>query len=153
MSIRKKIRNDYYNHYDSIKKLIPAILNPSFQAVLLLRIAENASVITFWFWRTVLILKHSIDVGRGFSIGDNIRLPHPVGIVIGGGVVIGSNVTLYQNVTLGMKSGGYPIIGDGSVIYPSSVVVGGITLGAKVIIGALSFVDHDVDSGVVFKRK
>ena len=77
MSIRKKIRNDYYNHYDSIKKLIPAILNPSFQAVLLLRIAENASVITFWFWRTVLILKHSIDVGRGFSIGDNIRLPHP----------------------------------------------------------------------------
>ena len=79
--------------------------------------------------------------------------PHGVGIVIGEGVKIGKNVTIYQNVTLGTKNGGYPEIGDNVVIYPSSIIVGGIKIGKNSIIGAGSFIDCDIPKNSIVKSK
>jgi serine O-acetyltransferase len=84
------------------------------------------------------------------TIGEGLRLKHPVGIVIGEGCQLGKNVTLYQNVTLGAarmgegEKGLYPKVGDGTVIYAGAVVIGDIRIGKNVRIGANSVVLHDI---------
>lgn len=153
MNLVRRLKSDYFCHYSKRKDIVKAILNPAFRAVVLLRLAEGAGMLTFWLWRWLLIRGYSIDVGRGFSIGKGLRLPHPVGIVIGGGVVLGDNILLYQNVTLGVKNGGYPVVGNGCIIYANSVLVGGINIGDGAIVGALSYVDKSIQPGMVFKRK
>lgn len=153
MDLLKLIRSDLKGMYGSKNfPLARAVLNPSFHALVLLRLAQASSSRWFWLWRNVLIAKHGIDVGIGFSVAEGLKLPHPVGVVIGSGVKIGANVVLYQGTTLGAGRGGYPTIGDGVVIYPNSVLVGSIFIGDGAVIGACSFVDGDVDAGRVHKR-
>lgn len=99
--------------------------------------------------------KFNCQIGYYSSIGYNLVLPHPVGIVIGQGVKISDNVTIFQNVTLGKHGNingieGYPKINDGVIIYAGSVVIGNITIGANSIIGANSFVNKDVPPNSVF---
>lgn len=79
------------------------------------------------------------------TIGKNLRIPHPIGIVIGDGVVLGDNVVLYQNVTLGKKhreayDQTYPKVGDNTIIYANTVVVGDVTIGKNCVIGCNSTV-------------
>lgn len=79
---------------------------------------------------------------------------HPVGIVIHGKVKVGNNVKIFQNVTIGAgkhnKEDGrdYPILGDNVIVYPNSCIIGGITIGDNVIIGAGSVVVRDIPSNV-----
>jgi serine O-acetyltransferase len=85
-------------------------------------------------------------------IGPGLRLPHPVGIVIGADVAIGRNVTIYQNVTLGTSDvrdeGGYPTVGDGVIIYAGAVIVGPIRIGRNAVVGANAVVTRDVPADV-----
>ena len=85
------------------------------------------------------------------KIGKGLWLPHATGIVIGDGAVIGENVTIYQNVTIGQKgeSAMYPIVKDGVTIYAGACVVGDITLGENVIVGANAVVLSDVSANTV----
>ncbi|MGO2019115.1 serine O-acetyltransferase [Psychrobacter sp.] len=129
------------------------MFNPSFHAVALIRLAQFSPSWLFWVWRNTLIMKHSIDIGRGFHIEKGLRLPHPIGIVIGGGARIGNNVTLYHFVTLGKNKGCYPTIEDNVIIFTSSVVVGPIKIGEAAIIGALSYISKDVSANEIVKRE
>lgn len=76
------------------------------------------------------------------ELGPGLKLPHPVGIVIGEGVVIGQRCTIYQHVTLGgrrqgdWKAGNYPILGDDVVVFAGAAILGAITIGHEAIIGA-----------------
>jgi serine O-acetyltransferase len=77
------------------------------------------------------------------DIGENLRIIHGLGTVIGARVIIGDNVELYQNVTLGDKKDGTrerPKIGNNVQIYAGSQVLGGIEIGQNSIIGANSLV-------------
>jgi serine O-acetyltransferase len=82
------------------------------------------------------------------TIGKNIKLPHPLGIVIGAGVVIKDNVTIFQQVTLGGKGGfhklDYPIIENNVIIYAGAKILGSVTIGQNSIIGANSVVLSDI---------
>jgi serine O-acetyltransferase len=81
------------------------------------------------------------------SIGVDVSLPHPVGIVIGDRVVIMNRVRIYQSVTLGsgdIGSNSYPTIEDEVTIFANAVVVGKITLGARATIGAGAIVLRSV---------
>lgn len=91
--------------------------------------------------------------------GRGVRMPHPVGIVIGDGVSIGDHVLIFQNVTIGASRVGegahgyYPKIGDNSVLFAGSVLVGAIYVGNNVNIGANAVVtrnipDHSTAVGV-----
>ncbi|UDM38212.1 hypothetical protein LIS44_14690 [Acinetobacter haemolyticus] len=85
------------------------------------------------------------------KIEAGLKLPHPVGIVIGEGVSIGKNNTLYQGVTLGKgPDNKYPIMGNHCVIFANSVLIGEIVLSDKCIIGANSFVNKDVPELSIF---
>lgn len=83
-------------------------------------------------------------------IGPGLRLPHPVGIVLGAGTVIGKDVTIYQHVTLGRRTAdavANPRVGDRAVLYAGAVVVGEADIGDDAIVGANAVVRHKVPAG------
>lgn len=98
--------------------------------------------------------KYACYLSQKSIVGRNIKLPHPVGIVIGDGVTIADNVIIYQNVTLGAARVGegvkglYPKIGKNVVIFAGAKVIGGITIGDGSVIGANSVVTKDIPSNV-----
>jgi serine O-acetyltransferase len=93
----------------------------------------------------------SSDISPAARIAGGLALPHPHGIQIGKGVVVGEGVTLYHNVTLGTKQGepqpACPVIGAGATIFTGAVIIGGITIGERAIIGANAVVMKDVPEG------
>lgn len=109
-------------------------------------------------------IKHQLSVLRAkyqaiaccqipFRFLGSVHFPHPVGIVIGDGVHIGRNVYIYQNVTIGLLEKAakgevpkYPTLGDEVVVYAGAVIVGGISIGHRSIIGANAVISRDVPS-------
>lgn len=89
-------------------------------------------------------------VQSGARIGPGLKLPHPVGIVIGAGARIGSNCTIYQQVTVGGARRGdyqanrYPCIGNDVVLYAGARLLGDIRVGDRVEVGANAVVRSDV---------
>jgi serine O-acetyltransferase len=86
---------------------------------------------------TQMEIYYSAEIGKDFSV------VHGIGTVIGARVKIGDNVTVYQNVTIGDKgdgSGERAKIGNNVIIYAGSKVLGNVTLGNGVIVGANSVV-------------
>lgn len=155
----------YYQHRleprSRLRLLAPLrmLVNPSIHATILIRIALASPKPLAFVWRNVLISKHSIDIDRDCVIGPGLMMSHPFGIVLGGGVTIGANVLLSHNVTLGAartpRPGErlpFPVIGDRVVIHPNSVVAGGVHIGDDTVIGANSFVDHDLPARSVYRR-
>lgn len=76
-------------------------------------------------------------------ISGGLRLPHPVGIVIGEGSIIDSSVSIYQNCTIGQKSAnqGYPRLEKNVTLYSGCIVFGNISIGKNTLIGAGSIVN------------
>lgn len=84
------------------------------------------------------------------KIGRRIRLPHPIGIVIGRGVVIGNDVLIYQNVTIGGEKAldpQYPIIKSNVKLYANAIILGNITVGENAVVGSCSLVLKSVPDG------
>ena len=127
------------------------LLNPSLHAVVLVRLSNAGPRWLHWFWRNVLIWKHSMDVVYKPIIGPGLLLPHPFGIAIGRNVRIGRRVTITHNVSIGPNFGspGVPVIGDRALICANSKIFGDIEIGADSIVGAGAFVDFDVPPGRV----
>jgi serine O-acetyltransferase len=105
-----------------------------------------------------VIISHQLQRVYGVFISfdtvfdETLTLFHPTGIVIGEGVEIGQNVKIYQNVTLGradLKLEEYPVIGDNTIIYCGSVVLGGVRVGNDCIIGANAVVTKDIPNNSV----
>lgn len=147
--------NSYRSGY---KGLVAGWLtSPGFRCVTRYRIAR-------WFGRrgkiggALAVLIDQINANRGCYISfkaevdTGLRLPHPVGVVIGEGSSVGRNATIYQNVTLGRKNADradYPSIGDDVTVYAGSTLIGGISIGEGAIIGAHCLVKKDVAPGAV----
>ena len=89
-----------------------------------------------------------IEIHPGARIGKGFFIDHGMGVVIGETTIIGDNVTLYQGVTLGGtgKEGGkrHPTIGDNVVVSTGAKVLGNITVGNNVNIGANAVVIRSV---------
>lgn len=132
--------------------LLRSIVSPSLHACALVRMCQCCPAWAFQLFRRLLIILHSIDVGRGFRIGPGLSLPHPVGIVIGGGVVIGEGASIFQGVTLGVANNHYPVIGNSVSIYPNAVVVGNVRVSAGAKIRALTFIGSSKEEILVEGR-
>jgi serine O-acetyltransferase len=94
-----------------------------------------------------------IEIHPGAAIGRRFFIDHGMGIVIGETAEIGDDVMLYHDVTLGGRSltrtKRHPTIGNGVVIGAGARVLGPITVGSNVQIGANAVVVRDVPDGVV----
>jgi|SRR5690554_1557253 len=106
------------------------------------------------YYRKIMITKRNCDISYNASIGKNLKMPHPIGIVIGDGVVIKDNVIVFQQVTFGShgrkdKEMEYPIIESGVKIFAGAKIIGGITIGENAIVGANSVVNIDVPANAI----
>lgn len=90
----------------------------------------------------------NVDIHPGATIGKRFFIDHGAGVVIGETSVIGNDVTLYHGVTLGgttwNKEKRHPTLGDNVLVGAGAKVLGPITLGYNVRIGANSVVVKDV---------
>lgn len=157
MNIFSQIKSDLKpfkgNRSSFLLTIFILIFNPSFKLIYKIRLQKyfyekNFKFLKNYFhWRIYKV--HNCDISETAVVGQNIRFPHPIGIVIGAGVVIKDNVTIYQNVTLGShgnknKPKSYPIIEDNVIIYAGAKILGGIIVGKNAIIGANAVVTRDV---------
>ena len=75
------------------------------------------------------------------------------GITLNKYAQIGSQVTLHKGVTIGVidqgKRKGCPIIEDQVTVFSHAVICGGVTIGARSIIGPNSFVNFDVPQDAI----
>lgn len=100
-----------------------------------------------YMFRLGISIPFQTAIGPGFYIG------HFGGIVVSHGARIGANCNLSQGVTIGQinrgRRGGIPQIGDNVYIGPGAKVLGGITIGNGVAIGANAVVIDDVPDNAV----
>ena len=92
--------------------------------------------------------RYGIQIPWGTRIGKGFYIGHFGTIVVNGGTVIGDNVNISQGVTIGQtnrgKRKGVPVIGNGVYIGPGAKVIGKVTIGNNVAIGANAVVTEDV---------
>jgi serine O-acetyltransferase len=89
-------------------------------------------------WATGIEIHPSAKIGTGFFID------HGMGVVIGETAEIGDHVTLFQGVTLGgtgkERGKRHPTLGNHVLVGAGAKILGGITIGDNVKIGANSVV-------------
>ncbi|MFH1753767.1 MAG: serine O-acetyltransferase [Candidatus Omnitrophota bacterium] len=89
-----------------------------------------------------------IEIHPGATIGKSLFIDHGMGVVIGETSVIGDNVTIFQGATLGgtgkERGKRHPTIGNNAVIGTGAKVLGNITVGESVQVGANAVVIRDV---------
>lgn len=130
------------------------LTNPGLRASILIRIIHGlysrrmhllAGVL-----RVRLLRVYGADVVPGVQIGPGLKIEHPVGLVLGKGVILGENCSITSHVTIGSRYGGakydgaYPRIGMNSYLGAGSIIIGGITLGDDVQVGAGAIVIANV---------
>jgi len=134
------------------------MFSPRFIPVLLCRIAH-----LLYLWRLTPIAKvislinfslFGLEVGIRCEIGRGLFFPHTSGVVIGA-FSIGKNATIYQGVTIGARELDFsyletsrPMIGDDVVISTGAVILGPVTIGDRVRIGANSVVLSSIPNDV-----
>ncbi len=106
------------------------------------------------FWLNRLKYKMGISIPPETQIGSGFYIGHFGGIVVNDRSVIGKNCNISQGVTLGQanrgKNKGCPILGDNIYIGPGAKIVGAVTIGDNVAIGANCVVTKDIpDNSVV----
>ena len=91
-----------------------------------------------------------IEIHPGARIGRRFFIDHGMGVVIGETSVIGDDVLLYQGVTLGgtghQKAKRHPTLGNHVVVGSGAKVLGDITIGEWVRVGAGSVVVKSVEA-------
>ena len=82
---------------------------------------------------------------------DTIFFPHPFGIVISTDATFGEDVVIGQQVTIGNRNGMFapPRIGNRVYIAAGAKVLGDISIGDDVVIGANAVVTRDVPTNAV----
>lgn len=100
-----------------------------------------------------MTVKYGYELPIGAVIGPGLLIRHLGPIVVHRDVVMGRNVTLNTGVVIGAAlrgpRKGVPTIGDGVYIGPGAKLIGKITIGDDVAIGANSVVTKDVDDHCV----
>ena len=104
------------------------------------------NILTFILGR--MAHRHGGYIGNGAVFDGIPLLPHGLhGLYISRYAQIGAGCRIYQNVTIGEVAHKAPRIGSGCLIGAGAVLVGGITVGDHVKIGAGAVVSTDIPDG------
>ncbi len=87
-------------------------------------------------------------IGRGAQFGPGFVLVHSMGVVINTSVRGGRDVKIEHQVTIGAERGLSPVLGDDLFIGAGAKVLGAITIGSRVRIGANAVVVKDVPDDI-----
>jgi serine O-acetyltransferase len=116
-----------------------------------------------WMLRPVLYIayamlrrytyKFGISIPHRTQIGSGLYIGHFGGIVVNEQATIGKNCNLSHGVTIGQanrgRNKGCPIIGDNVYIGPGAKIVGAVTIGNNVAVGANCVVTRDIPDNAV----
>ncbi|MCQ2455376.1 MAG: serine acetyltransferase [Clostridia bacterium] len=103
------------------------------------------------------IKKYGCEVYPQATIGEGLYIPHCVGITVGSTTVLGKNCTIFPNVVFGAKYSPseknpngrrHAKCGDNCVFGANSTILGDITIGNNVTVGAGAVVTKDLPDGV-----
>lgn len=138
-------------------KLEVALLYPGVHAVWTYRLANlmwKKSTLLHFPARLISQITRSltgIEIHPGATLGRRLFIDHGMGVVIGETAEVGEDVIIFHGTTLGgtsMKKGKrHPTIGDRVTIGSGAKVLGPITIGNDVKIGANAVVVKDVSNG------
>ena len=154
-SIRKDIAAVMERDPACRTKLEVILCYPGFHAVCLHRMAHyfwkrGFLLLARWLshWNRFIT---GIEIHPGARIGEGLFIDHGMGVVIGETTQIGKNCTIYQGVTLGgvslKKEKRHPSLEDNVVVGVGARVLGPHVIGAGSRIGASSVVISDVPPG------
>lgn len=160
-NLRQQIRADLkrYKGSASLKSGLAAYLRiPGFRFMFWHRIAHHCRgrKLMYWFpWMvlTRLKYKYGYDIPAETCIEPGFYIGHFGGIVISAGATIGRNCNISQGVTIGFnprgKRKGFPVVGNEVYLGPGAKIIGGITIGDNVAIGANAVVIDDIPANSV----
>lgn len=100
------------------------------------------------FYRYLLSEQSDIYLACEETIGSGFYISHGYGTTINVRS-IGENFHIYQGVTLGQKNGLVPIVGNNVTIYAGAKIIGGVTIGDNVVVGANAVVLRDIPANSV----
>ena len=156
MGVWNDIRHDFKTVFSmdpAAKSRVEVIISYSgFHAIVLHRLNHflwNAGIpVLPRFLSQVAKIFTGIEIHPAAKIGGGFFIDHGMGVVIGETTEIGENCLLYQGVTLGgtgkEKGKRHPTLKNNIVVGTGAKVLGAITIGDNVKIGANSVVLHDV---------
>lgn len=144
----------------SRKKLLMLFLfYPGFRSVILYRMSRYFALRKVPYLPILLLnicqMSTGAEIHYNSNIGKGLKIAHPSGIVVGAHVVAGANLTIFQGVTIGARiimeqdslkspKERYPIIGNNVTLYAGAKIIGPITCGDNVTVGANSVVLESV---------
>ena len=151
-AIREQIDTIFREDPGREKRPRDLLCYPGFHAILAHRLAHG-----LYRWSVPLLPRlisqisrffTGIEIHPGATIGRRFFIDHGSGVVIGETTEIGDDVLLYQGVTLGGTGNEtgkrHPTLGNSVVVGTGAKVLGNITIGDNVKIGAGSVVVHPV---------
>ncbi len=151
-SVREQV-DTIFREDPAAKSVLEIVLcYPGFHAILLHRLSHRLYQ-SRWFLVARVVSQIArfatgIEIHPGATIGRRFFIDHGMGVVIGETAEIGDDVLIYQGVTLGGtgkdKGKRHPTIGNHVVVGGGAKVLGNITIGDCVKIGAGSVVVHSV---------
>ncbi len=152
-TIREQFQTVFRQDPAARSRLEVLLCYPGVHATLIHRVAHQ-----LYQWRLFVLarlLSHlsrsltGIEIHPGATIGRRFFIDHGMGVVIGETSVIGDDVLVYQGVTLGgtghEKAKRHPTLEDHVVVGSGAKVLGDITIGEWVRVGAGSVVVKSVD--------
>jgi serine O-acetyltransferase len=97
-------------------------------------------------------IRYGIEIPFGARVGAGLRINHQVGgVVVNQRAVLGSAITLTPGVVIGNNAPNpdAPVLGDRVVLNVGSKIIGAITLGNDIQVGANAVVIRDVPDDTV----
>ncbi len=101
--------------------------------------------------------RYGCTIYPSVKIGDGLYIPHFVGIVIGSTSEIGKNCTFFPGVVFGAAYSPqrenpigrrHPKCGDNCIFGANSSIIGNITIGSNVTVGAGAVITKDIPDNV-----
>ena len=87
-------------------------------------------------------------IGRGAEFGPEFVLIHSYGVVINGATIGGAGIKVEHLVTIGAERGESPVLGDNVFVGAGAKIIGAISIGSNVKIGANAVVTKDLPDNV-----
>tara|TARA_R110001599_G_C11913224_1_gene627682 strand:- start:20 stop:538 length:519 start_codon:yes stop_codon:yes gene_type:complete len=98
------------------------------------------ALITLWLNRVI----NGCVIGAGAKFDQGFVIMHPVGVVINSKVSGGKNIIIESGVVIGDEKGQAPLLGNNIFIGAGAKIIGGISIGDNVKIGANAVVVKNV---------
>jgi serine O-acetyltransferase len=144
--LRSKARWCYES--ESMPSLVKTLLTDGTTAMVLYRLMQWSRRYSAWplemiFNKLNAVLCNCI-IGRGAEIGPGFVLIHSTGVVINSAVRAGRGLHIEHQVTIGAERRTAPLLGDNVFIGAGAKIIGGVSIGDGVRVGANAVVLQDV---------